>query len=178
MKKSIIKILLQIIICGMMSLNLFAQNHPIYVGQTLSPGYGIGVNTNLGKNNWLSDSSGYMKMVYPSGQEWGAVFITVGAPKYPPRPFMNFTMYKSITLEMKGAIGRETVYIGIKDNTDPDDGRETKITFSLTNHWQVYEILLNRFVTADLSHLHMPIEFVFEGNQSKTVYFRNIKYNQ
>lgn len=178
MKKSIINISLQIIICSMMSMSLFAQNHPIYVGQTLSPGYDMGVNSSGNKTNWLSDSLGYMKMVYPAGQNFGAVFITVGVPKDPPRPFRNFLMYRSITLEMKGARGRETVDIGIKDNTDPDNGQETKITVTLTNHWQVYEILLNRFVSADLSHLYVPIEFVFVGNQSKIVYFKNINYIQ
>ena len=178
MKKSPRKILLQIIICSMMGLGSFAQSHPIYVGQTLSPGYDMGVNTNKELHNWLSDSLGYMKMVYPSGQTWGAVFITVGPPTDPPSTFKNFSMYRSISLEMKGARGGETVDIGIKDITDPATGQETKIPVTLTNRWRPYEFPLNRFVTADLSHLYVSIEFVFSGGQSKTVYFRNINYNQ
>jgi hypothetical protein len=178
MKKSIIKILLQIIICGMMSLSLFAQNHAIYVGQTLSLGYEMGVNSSGNQTNWLADSLGYMKMVYPSGQSWGAVFITVGEPTNSPRPFRNFSMFRSITIEMMSNRDNETVKIGIKDNTDPDNGQETKITVTLSKHWQVYELSLNKFVTADLSHLYVPIEFVFESNQSKTVYFKNINYKQ
>ncbi|MGA2405632.1 MAG: hypothetical protein ABSF81_02645 [Bacteroidales bacterium] len=178
MKKLIFKILLQLIICSIMSLSLLAQNHPIYVGQRLSPGYDIGVNTSNGQTGWLSDSLSYMKMVYPSNQTWGAVFITVGVPTNSPRPYRNFAMYRSISLEMKGAKVGENVDIGIKDNTDLDNGQETKIAVTLTIKWKEYEFLLNRFVTADLSHLYVPIEFVFGDLNGSTVYFKNIKYKQ
>lgn len=178
MKKLALKIMLQICICGILSVNLLAQDHPVYVGQTLSSGYDMGVNTDKGRTNWLSDSLGYMKMVYPAGQIWGAVFITVGKPTNPPRPFRNFAMYKSISLEMKGAKGGENVDIGMKDNTDPDNGQESKITTTLTKDWKTYEFVLNKFVTADLSHLYIPIEFVFGGSNGRTVYFKNIKYKQ
>jgi hypothetical protein len=179
MKKLIFKTLLQIAICSMMSVGLFAQDHPIYVGQTLSSGYDMGVNTNEGLTSWLSKSDEeYMKMAYPSGQSWGAVFITVGKPTNPPRPYKNFAMHKSISVEMKGANGGESVEIGIKDNTDPDNGAETKIAVTLTNEWKVYEFLLSSFVTVDLSHLYVPIEFVFGGPNGRTVYFKNVKYKQ
>jgi hypothetical protein len=178
MKKSIIEIFLQIVLCSSMNFSLFAQNHSIYVGQVLSPGYDMGVNSSNNLTNWLSDSLGYMKMVYPAGQVWGAVFITVGQPVNPPRPFKNYSMYKSMQIEMKGGSGGETIDIGIKDNTDPDNGQETKIAILLTKEWKIYEFSLIKFVTADLSHLYAPVEFVFGGNQSKTVYFKNINYKK
>jgi hypothetical protein len=87
-------------------------------------------------------------------------------------------MYRTLSIEMKGAKGGETLEIGLKDNTDLDNGGETKIQITLTTNWQVYKFLLSRFVTADLSHLYMPIEFVFDGPQGKIVYFKNITYER
>ena len=69
------------------------------------------------------------------------------------------------------------IYIGIKDNTDPDDGKETKILKALTKRWEPYSFPLSDFVTADLTRVYIPIEFVFEpGVGPETVYFRNIRY--
>jgi hypothetical protein len=158
--------------------NSFCQEYSIYSGQKLTDGFDMGVNSSNNRTNWLFDKGGYMKMSYPSNQSWGAVFITVGKPKNPPRPFKNFSGYKTLTIEMKGENGRENVEIGIKDNTDPDNGQETKITKTLTKDWAVYEFSLANFKTADLSHLYVVIEFVFDGTNGRTVYFRNVKYKK
>ncbi|MEZ5082970.1 MAG: hypothetical protein R2750_05930 [Bacteroidales bacterium] len=159
-----------------LTINSFCQDYSIYNGQKLADGLDMGVNLSQGQTHWLSDEGGYMKMTYPSKQSWGAVFITVGKPKNPPRPFKNFSGFKTLTVEMKGENGGENVDIGIKDNTDPDNGQESKITKELTQDWEVYEFSLSDFKTADLSHLYVIVEFVFGGSSGRTVYFRNIKY--
>lgn len=158
--------------------SVYAQDYPIFVGQKLTDGFDMGVNTDKGKTAWLEDMNGFMKMTYPSGQVWGAVFITKGKPKNPPRPFKNFSGYTKLTVEMKGKKGGENIEIGIKDNTDPDNGQETKKTITLTNDWKVYEFNLSDFKTADLSHLYTVIEFVFGGSNGRTVYFKNVKYKK
>jgi hypothetical protein len=119
-----------------------------------------------------------MCMSYPPGQQWGAVFITVGPPKPSQRPGKNLSMYQTLSLDLRGAESGERVWIGLKDNMDPDDGSETKILISnLTNGWQTYPIPLSSFITADLTHLYVVIEFVFEtGTSAETVCFRNIRY--
>lgn len=161
---------------SLMSIHALSQDYPIYVGQELTVGFEMGVDTDQKVRDWLTNQNGYMKMEYPTGQAWGAVFITVGTPTNPPRPFQNFSGYSTLSVEMKGENGGEIVDIGIKDNTDPDNGRETKQTVTLTGKWQVYEFSLNNFVTADLSHLYVPVEFVFGGRNERIVYFRNVQY--
>jgi hypothetical protein len=130
----------------------------------LTSGYDVGVNTSGGRTDWLEVKDGMMCMRYPPGQQWGTVFITVGRPTQPPRASRNFLVYRSLIIEARGTKGGESVLVGLKDNTDPDDGSETKVAMSgLTTEWQRYEMHLSRFKTADLSHLYVPTEFVFEG---------------
>jgi len=152
----------------------------IYKGTALTTGYNMGVNTSQGRTDWLIDSKqGFMKMVYPKGQQWGAVFITVGELQkdIKKRQIEDLSKFKYITVDLKGEVGGESLEIGLKDNTDPDDGRETKIKISdLTTEWKTYQFELKKFETADLTRLYVVIEFVFTGDKAQTVYFRNIRY--
>lgn len=175
------KIKILVLIFAMISLlsnHVLSQDYPIYVGQEFTTGFDMGVDTDTKKRDWVSNQNGFMKMEYPSGQIWGAVFITIGKPQDPPRPFQNFIGYSTLSVEMKGENGNEKVDIGIKDNMDPDNGQETKRTITVTNDWEVYELPLREFSTADLSHLYVVIEFVFGGTNGRTVYFKNVKYNR
>jgi hypothetical protein len=152
--------------------------HCIYVGQTLCSGYDMGVDDSGRRRTWVTDMKGSMKMAYPSGLNWGAVFITVGKPVDPPRPGQDLSAYRTLSLELRGQRGGEQVNIGVKDNTDPDNGTETKFLASnLTTSWRTYTFTLSNFTTADLTRLYVVIEFVFEpGWPAQTVYFRNINY--
>src|ERR1035438_5931546 len=38
---------------------------------------------------WLKSEGEHLKMSYSPDQSWGAVFITAGKPKQPPRPFRD-----------------------------------------------------------------------------------------
>lgn len=156
----------------------FGQDYSVYNGQELGVGLDMGVDTNNGLRDWVTDMNGYQRIVYPPNQTWGAVFVTAGEPRNPPRPFMNFSGYSTLSVEMKGLDGGENVEIGIKDNTDPDNGRETKISITLSQDWDTFEFPLIDFETADPSHLYVLIEFVFGGPMERTVYFREIKYNR
>jgi exo-beta-1,3-glucanase (GH17 family) len=154
------------------------QPHWIYYGPRLAPGYDMGVNTSGGLTDWVTDMGGYMRMDYPGDQDWGAVFITVGPPEDPPRPSRDLSAYQTLSLELRGEVGGEDVWIGLKDNTDEDDGSETKIKVSgLTTDWQTITLPLSDFVTADPTRLYVVTEFVFEqGTPAETVYFRRIQY--
>jgi len=117
-------------------------------------------------------------MAYPSGLAWGAVFITVGPPSDPPRPRQDLSAYNILSLELRGAAGGECVEVGIKDNTDPDDGSETKIRSCVDTGWQTFSFPLAEFTTADTSQLYVVAEFVFTGPNSQTVDFQNIRYEK
>src|SRR6185369_17737761 len=94
-----------------------------------------------------------LKMSYPADQSWGAVFITVGKPKQPPRPFRDFSAFGTLSVEMKGESGGEQLEIGLKTNEQPDDGTETTIPVTLTAQWQTYKFSLEKFSGANLEKL-------------------------
>lgn len=156
-----------------------AQRHAVYVGQSLSQGYDMAVNTSNGQTNWLHDRNGFMEASYPANQAWGFVMITWGAPSSnsASRQAKNFSNFRTITVEMKGQLGGEVVEIGLKDKDDPDNGSETKIKQTLTNRWQPYTYNLSSFRTADLNHIYVIIEFVFSGPRTETIFFRNVTFN-
>ena len=152
------------------------QTADILVGAQLSPGLDMGVNSSGGKTDWLSNDGSHMTMSYPAGQSWGAVFITVGKPTAPPRPSRDMSEYDTLSVEMKGASGGEQIEIGVKTNTQPDDGSETKVPIKLTSEWHTYTFALNQFIGVDLKSVYVMIEFVFSGADSQEVQVRNVRY--
>jgi len=149
----------------------------IFDGRGLAGFYDMGVDSSNRKRNWLDRTADGMKMAYPADQAWGAVFITVGVPVDPPRPWKDFSSFRTLSLELRGQTGGESVQIGIKDATDPDDGTETKALVSnLSTQWQTYQFPLSMFATADLTRLYVVTEFVFSGSTAQTVYFRNVRF--
>ncbi|MBK8900557.1 MAG: hypothetical protein IPM53_05195 [Anaerolineaceae bacterium] len=160
------------------NVNIPLQPHSVYYGPKLASGYDMGVNTSGGQTNWVTDHAGHMCMSYPPNQSWGAVFVTFGTPKPPPRPGRDLSAYQTLSLDLKGSIGGESVRLALKDNTDPDNGSEAKVLISnLKTSWQTYNIPLAAFNTADLTRLYMVTGFVFEsGTPAETVCFRNIRY--
>jgi len=145
----------------------------------LSSGLDMGINTSGGKTNWVTNSKGIINMSYPSNQSWGAAFITVGksASSY-PRPSRDFSNYKTLEIELKGATGNENILVGLKDREASDDGSETKVRVSkLSRDWKYYSLELAQFNLVDLRHLYIVTEFVFEGD-AKTIFVRNIRYRQ
>jgi exo-beta-1,3-glucanase (GH17 family) len=149
----------------------------IYSGSTLTPGYDMGVDTGPGRlSNWVSDLGGQLCMNYPGGQDWGTVFITNGPPQPPgSRPGQNLSQYARLYVELKGAAGDQAVRIGVKDNSDPDNGTETKFTVTPPLDWQGYSFPLADFQTADTNNLYVMIEFVF-GSDPANICFRNVMY--
>ena len=149
----------------------------VLIGASLKPGFDMGVNSSGNNTSWLKSEGDHLKMSYPPGQSWGAVFITVGKPKQPPRPFLDLSAYNMITIELKGAVGGEQLEIGIKTNTQADDGSETKVPVTLTADWRPYQFRLDRFDGTDPHTLYVVTEFVFSGPDATTVLARNISYS-
>jgi hypothetical protein len=154
-----------------------AQSRQVLDVSTLSSGFGIGVNSSGEKTNWLTKEAGDMEMSYPPDQAWGAVFITVGNPKPPPRPSQDFSAFDTLSVEMKGEAGGESLQIGLKTNAQPDNGSETKLPLRLTSEWKTYKFPLRDFTGTDPRRLYVVAEFVFSGAAAETVYFRNVRYS-
>jgi hypothetical protein len=152
----------------------------VYVGPTLSSGFDMGVNTSGELTGWVeNDGQGVMTLRYPPDQQWGAVFITVGAPqdRVEKRESKNFAGFSELQVDMRGENGGEVVSIGMKDTTDPNTGEEDKVEVTLTPEWQTYRFPLSEFRTADLARLYVVTEFVFElGTPAQTISFRNVRF--
>src|SRR5947209_8190465 len=112
---------------GLCAGGCFAQCNPeqvVLTGTTLGSGFGIGVNSSGNRTDWLTtEGSTDFLMLYPPGQAWGAVFVTVGQAVATNRPGIDLTNCKSLILELSGSPGT-TISVGIKDSTQPDDGTE------------------------------------------------------
>jgi hypothetical protein len=140
-------------------------------------GLDVGLATSGGQSGWLQVANGEIRMDYPSGQNWGAMFITEGkSVPLSKRKGKDFSKFKTLTLELKGSEG-SVVEIGLKDSRDPDTGLETKIPLTLKKDWTIYKISLDKFKTADLKNLYVITEFVF-AEKAQTVYARKIQFTE
>ncbi len=142
----------------------------------LQPGFDLGIDTSGKERHWLSPETGFLHLVYPAGQQWGALFVTVGPPKDPPRPSRDFSAYGTLVVELRGGTGGEVVRVGIKDATDRDDGSEVTLPVTLTSEWVAYEFELTRFDSANLRALYVVTEIVFAGTASQTVDIRTVRF--
>src|SRR5438105_4078067 len=121
------------------------ETKDILIGVDLTEGFDMGVDTSKQKRDWLTQLKGEcFIMSFPADQKWAAVFITYGEPKDPPRPSIDLSAYRTLYIEMKGATGGEKVEVGIKSNSQADNGRERKITVVLTPKWEAYTFSLDR----------------------------------
>ncbi len=112
---------------------------------------------------------------YVPNTEWSAVYFRHPSNAMIERPSKDYSDYHSLQLELKGAVGEESVYVALKDSDDADDGSESRVLLTLSNQWKTYEIPLSKFKTANLKELFIVTSFVFlDGEQSFSV--RNIEF--
>jgi exo-beta-1,3-glucanase (GH17 family) len=159
------------------------QQREIFVNGHLAAHYAIGADSSGRQRTWFKNGNGVIEMAYPAGQRWGVTFITVGEPSSPPRPWKDFSGYDAVSFEIRGARGRESVRVGIKDPADPNDGNEAQVALSeVATEFQTYTIPLSQFASPQLpipdglSQLNVVLQFFFSGSQAQTVYVRNIRY--
>jgi hypothetical protein len=158
----------------------------VFVAGEFAQGYDIGLDTDMKQRDWLDcdrdTCAGCCRMAMPSGQQWGAVFITVGKPANPPRPARDFSGFQRLHLELRGELGGESVKVGLKDACDPDNGTEIKQEIGpVTTDWQSFDFDVSLFSTANTSQLYVLTEFVFDSNiggveDPRTVFFRDIRF--
>ena len=115
-----------------------------------------------------------LRFTFSGGSPWGVLWLGVNRTA-DERPGLDFSGFDTLLLEMKGDIGGESVLVHMKDRDDPDDGSQTNVELMLTEDWQVYEIDLDRFETADLSALSVVLGFVF-FDEPQSFSIRNARY--
>jgi exo-beta-1,3-glucanase (GH17 family) len=150
----------------------------------LMPGLDMGVNTSEGMTKWVTAGKSELVMAYPAGQEWGAVFITVGRPTPQPnqRGQRDYSRYSSLVLELKGGRQGESIAVGLKTPSDPDDGSEPRYVIKgISDQWQSYRVPLEKLCDAKhprerLRQVYVVTEFVFTDGQPHTLAVRSIRY--
>jgi hypothetical protein len=157
----------------------------VYVGTNLSPGFTRFQFTGAEESDWVTDEHGAMKCSYDSNQGWGTAFIVAGQmANVGNRTTMAASPNDYLCVDLKGQYGGETVNIGVKTDTDPDDGKQPGFDIeSLTKTWKTYRIPLTAFVkppdypATRLSHLYVVFSVNFKpGVPAETVWYRNVKY--
>jgi len=140
-------------------------------------GINVLVNTDQGNTNWVTLAPDGLQAAYPSNQQFGFVAVVLsGDTQLGARPSRDLSEFKTLRVQLRGAIGGEAVQIGIKDNTDPDDGSEAKKTFVLSSSWQTFDMAISDFITADPKRLYLLFELVFTGTAARTVFLRDVEY--
>ena len=97
---------------------------------------------------------------YHGGAAWAGIWFEAGT-NAADRQSPDYSMYTRLLLELKGDAGGETIVVNIEDRDDPADGSSTRYELQLSDQWQIYEIDLAEFKTADLKILAVPLGFVF-----------------
>jgi hypothetical protein len=155
----------------------------VFVDGDLAAHYTIGADSSNRARAWFSKRNDVLEMAYPPGQRWGVVFLTVGEPAPPPRPWKDFSEFDAVSFEFRGSRGRESVLVGIKDVADPHDGNETQIVLGdVSTEFQTYTIPLSHFASPQLpipdglTQLNVVLQFFFSGPEAQTVYVKNVRY--
>ncbi len=149
----------------------------VYVGG-LEAGLAFGMETSGRQRQWLTAKDGLLVLTYPAYQQWGAMFISVGPPVPPgQRPSLDLSSYRSLVVDLRAAVDRQCVRIGIKDTHQPDNGSEVSVQRCLTTQWSTMTLPLTAFTGVDLAHLYVVFEVLFQGSSSATLYVRNIRYS-
>jgi hypothetical protein len=107
--------------------------------------------------------------------EWGAPYFTINALNNRVNE-MDFSKYKNVTLEMKGAVGGEQFYIAMKDKYDPTDGTESRADITVTKSWKTYTFPIEQFNTADKTIIEVPLAFIFVGEKERVIYVRSVQF--
>lgn len=97
---------------------------------------------------------------YHGGAAWAGIWFAAGyseGERWSP----DYSTYTTIVLELKGDAGGEKIIVNMEDRDDPGDGTSTRYELELSDQWQIYEIDLAEFETADLTMLSVPLGFVF-----------------
>jgi exo-beta-1,3-glucanase (GH17 family) len=150
----------------------------VFAGSKLEKPFDLGIDTDRQQRDWLTATPGVLTMAYPAGQQWGAMFVTVGKPVPPGnRPSIDLSRYRSLSVELRASTNGQRVRLGIKGRSQPDDGGEITVECTLSTHWSTVALPLSLFANVDLQHLYVVFEVVFQGSAAETVDMRDLRYS-
>lgn len=118
-----------------------------------------------------------LRVDYPGGQDWVAVYWSCANVAEEQRPHMDFSRFTKLQLELKGDRGGEKLLVHVKDADYPDDQSPISVELTLASDWQSYEIDLAEFKPNDLSRLHVVLGFlIYPAEHPLAFSVRNARY--
>jgi hypothetical protein len=139
----------------------------------MAPAWGIRQLGQLGQLDQL-DQLDQLELQFKE-MDWCVQYFSVIADATTDRSVKDFSSYTHLRIEARTDTPGKTVFIVIKDGDDPDDGSESRVPLKLTEQWQIYDIPLSDFVTADLTQLNMVVGFLFL-EEAQTINVRTVEY--
>lgn len=113
---------------------------------------------------------------YRGGFEWAAVFWLATTTSF-RRPYLDFSRFTQLQLELKGDQGGERVLVHVKDADYPDDIAPIGRELTLSNEWQSHAIDLAGFSPTDFSRLHVVLGFLIApADEPLGFSIRNARY--
>lgn len=149
----------------------------VFVSGNFAKGLSVGLNTSGGATGWATRLNDCIRLDYPGGHTWGTWFITAGqaTKEGGKRRFLDFSQYRTLSLELKGEKGTSVV-IALKDVYDDHSGAESRHSIQLRgDDWETYDIDLKQFRSTDLARLYVIMSFVFDA-APQTVFVRAIQF--
>ena len=140
-----------------------AYSKILFEGAINSRFFELGVASSSSDPIILSSALNQINAIMPTA-DWAVFYFRNRANPFSEKPTKDFSDYRAVKLNLKGAVGGEEVWISLKDSTDPDDGSETRVALTLNAEWTIYEIPLSAFETADLTDVFAPMQFISEGD--------------
>lgn len=108
---------------------------------------------------------------------WSAFYFKIRSSFQDELAIRDFSMYETLTITVRGGKGGERVHIAIRDDNDPDDNSYSRYDLDLSSDWETVEIPLVGFETTDFDRVHLPISFVFSGNE-QSISVRDIRFSR
>ena len=149
----------------------------LFTGTTISSG---------GANDWVAaDPMGFIASSYPANQQWGVVYVLLVDARtgYSPEQTCDFSRYRFLNLDVKGAVGGEEFGVGVTAAGESKDVPGPRYQVSnLTTDWQLVQIPLTNLVhfphfpLSRFRQLRSACELYFSGAKAQTVCFRSIRY--
>lgn len=108
---------------------------------------------------------------------WSAFYFKIRSNFLDELAVRDFSMYETLTITVRGNTGGERVHIAIRDDNDPDDDSYSRYDLDLSTNWKTFEIPLKDFETTEFDRVHLPISFVFSGNE-QSISVRDVRFSR
>ena len=116
---------------------------------------------------------------YPKDLDYGVIRFIDLKIKSRQTSGVDYSEYTSITLELKGEVGGETILITFLDTDDFADGSEIRVPLVLTKQWRTYEIGLDQFPKTNFKSLiESPVIVLLRESENVSFSIKNIQFKK